>query len=59
MLQVFGEQVHITDEMECMRGGDHRRLIADARVDYLNRGTLPDDKFALCGRCVKAVSLKI
>lgn len=59
MIQVFGQQISITEEMDCQRGGDHRKLIADARVDYLNRSTLPDDKFALCGRCVKAVSLKI
>ena len=59
MLQAFGQTVRLTDALECERGGDHRRLIADARVDYLNCGTLPDDKFALCGRCGKAVSLKI
>lgn len=59
MLQVFGEQIHITEALDCERGGDHRKLISDARVDYLNRGTLPDDKFALCGRCVKAISLRI
>lgn len=59
MLQVFGQQIVITDEVECSRGGDHRKLISDARVDYLNRAVHPDDKFALCGRCVKAISLKI
>jgi hypothetical protein len=59
MLQVFGQTVKVTDAIDCERGGDHRKLISDARVDYLNRGTMPDDKFALCGRCVKAISLKI
>lgn len=59
MLKVFGESVQITEEMECMRGGDHRKLIADARVDYLNRSVLPDDKYGLCGRCGKAISLRI
>jgi len=59
MLQAFGETVKLTDALECERGGDHRKLISDARVDYLQRGMLPDDKFVLCGRCVKAVSLKI
>jgi hypothetical protein len=59
MLKVFGESIRVTEELDCERGGDHRKLIAEARVDYLNRGTLPDDKFVLCGRCVKAVSLKI
>jgi hypothetical protein len=59
MIQVFGQIVTVTDALDCERGGDHRKLIADARVDYLNRSMLPDDKFAFCGRCVKAVSLKI
>ena len=59
MLQVFGEQVRVTDALDCRRSGDHRKLIAEARVDCLNRGVMPDDKYALCGRCGQAVSLKI
>jgi predicted PP-loop superfamily ATPase len=59
MLQVFGEQVRVTEAMDCRRSGDHRKLVAEARVDYLKSGVLPDDKFALCGRCGQAVSLKI
>jgi hypothetical protein len=59
MIQAFGQAITITDAIECARGGDHRKLIADARVDYLNRAIHPDDKFVMCGRCVKAISLKI
>lgn len=59
MIQVFGQTVKVTEAFDCERGGEHRKLISDARVDYLNRGTLPDDKYVLCGRCVKAISLKI
>jgi len=28
-------------------------------VDCLSRGFLPDERFALCGRCRKAVSLRV
>jgi len=60
-MQVYGQQIETTNEMECSRGGDHRQLVMDARMDCLRqaRPLNPDDRFALCGRCVKAVSLKI
>ena len=58
-MNVFGQSVKVTESMDCVRGGDHRRLVMDARVDYLNRAISPDDKFVLCGRCVHAVSLKV
>lgn len=59
MIQVFGESVRVTDLLDCRWNGDHRKLIADARVDCLNRGLLPDDRYALCGKCRMAVSLNI
>jgi len=59
MIQVFGQTVKVTDSLDCAWSGDHRELVSDARVDYLNRGIMPDDKFVLCGRCRLAVSLKI
>lgn len=59
MLKIFGETVEITEAMECARGGDHRRLMLDARTDCLARALNPDTRYALCGRCAKALSLKI
>ncbi len=59
MLQVFGQLVKTTDSLDCDWKADHRKLVSDASVDYLNRGVLPDDKFVLCGKCRMAVSLKI
>lgn len=58
-MKVLGHDVELTEEMDCSRGGDHRALIRDARVDCLNRGFSPDERYALCGRCAMAVSLKI
>lgn len=58
-MKIFGQAVESTDVMDCSRGGDHRRLVAEARVDCLTRAMNPDERFVLCGRCVKAVSLKI
>jgi len=59
MARVFGHDVKITVEMDCERGGDHRRLVMDARLDCLARAVNPDERFVVCGRCVKAISLKI
>jgi hypothetical protein len=59
MLELFGQSVKVTEAMECVRGGDHRRLVLEARIDYVKRAMSPDDKFALCGRCGRAVSLKV
>ena len=59
-LEVLGEKVRVAETLlECERGGDHRKLVLDARVDCLTRGFMPDERFALCGRCRKAVSLKV
>lgn len=59
MLRVFGQSVDVTEEMECLRGGDHRKLVMDARLDCFEHCMDPDVRYALCGRCVKAVSLKV
>lgn len=59
MLKLFGQAIEITEVLDCERGGDHRKLVMDARVDCLNRGFNPDERYAVCGRCVKAVSLKV
>lgn len=63
MLSIFGETIEVTDSMECGRGvkgnGDHRKLVLDARVDCLDRSFNPESRFVLCGRCSKAISLKI
>jgi len=58
-MEFMGYNVEITTSLECWRGGDHRRLVLDARVDFVNQGVAPDDKFVLCGRCAKAISLKV
>lgn len=59
MIRFLGYNIEVTESLECWRGGDHRLLIREARVDYLNKGNSPDDKFVVCGRCTKAISLKI
>jgi len=58
-MEFLGYHIEVTDSLECWRGGDHRQLIMEARVDYLRNGNVPDDKFVVCGRCTKAISLKI
>ena len=58
-MKFLGQIVEVTELMDCARGGDHRKLVLDARVDCLNRGMVPDERFVICGRCVKAVSLKV
>jgi hypothetical protein len=58
MVQVFGQAVQVT-EMDCEWKADHRKLVMEARMDCLNRGFAPDERFVLCGKCRKVVSLKI
>jgi hypothetical protein len=57
-MRLFGQEVDTTG-LECERGGDHRRLVAEARVDCLHRALNPDDRYVLCSRCAKVVTLKI
>jgi hypothetical protein len=63
-MKLFGHTIEVVEVMACERGGDgntvHRQLLADARLDCINNQKVsPDDRYALCGRCGKLVSLKI
>ena len=58
IMRLFGQEVNEIG-LECPMGGDHRRLVLDARTDCLHRALLPDDRYVLCSRCAKVVPLKI
>lgn len=59
MPKFLGLHIEVIDSLECWRGGDHRVLVHDARVDMLHQAINPDERFVICGRCAKAISLRL
>jgi hypothetical protein len=58
VIELEGFEIELTSELYCDRGGDHRELADRARIDRARLGHNVDESAVLCGRCMKAISLK-
>jgi hypothetical protein len=57
-IELDGFEIEIASELYCDRGGDHRELVDQARIDRQRLGHNLDESAVLCVRCMKAIPLK-
>jgi hypothetical protein len=57
--KLFNTTIEPGDINYCERGGDHRQLVREARVDRMRKEKDVDQSAVVCARCIRAISLKI
>jgi hypothetical protein len=57
--QLFNTTIELGSIDYCSMGGDHHKLVAEARWDRIKKEKNVDESAVVCARCIRAISLKI